>query len=96
MSRQAVLPPREVSALVALGPDGGLVRPGDPLVAAETEGVADGVGVHAEAVTVGADGVVLHGRAEGQDTVLFGVDVVDLEVEVELLGVLAVRPLGAR
>jgi len=55
--------------------------------------VADGVGVDAEAVAGGADGVPLHGRAEGQDTGLFGLDVVDFEVKVELLRVLAVGPL---
>jgi len=46
--------------------------------------VTDGVGVHAPAVAVGVDGVLLQGRAERQDAALFGLDVVDLEVEVEL------------
>jgi biotin operon repressor len=78
---------------VALGPDEALIGPHDTLVAAETEGVANGVGVDAEAVAVGADAVPLQGRAEGQDAALFGLDVVDFEVEVELLGVLAVGPL---
>jgi hypothetical protein len=55
--------------------------------------VADGVGIHPRAVAVGADGVLLQGGAEGQDAALFGLDVVDFEVEVELLRVLAVRPL---
>src|SRR3954447_50164 len=80
-------------ALLALGPDRALVGPSDPLVAAEAEGVADGVGVDAPAVAVGADGVLLQGRAQGQDTALLGLDVVDFEVEMELLGVLAVGPL---
>jgi hypothetical protein len=55
--------------------------------------VADGVGVDAEAVAVGFGVVLLQGRAEGQDAALFGLDVVDFEVEVELLGMLAVGPL---
>jgi hypothetical protein len=53
---------------------GRLLGPGDTAVAAEAERVADGVGVDAEVVAVGADGV-LHGRAEGQDPALFGLDV---------------------
>lgn len=67
--------------------------PNDTLVAAQAEGVSDGVGVDAEAVAVGADAVPLQRRTEGQDAALFGLDVVDFEVEVELLGVLAVGPL---
>src|SRR4030095_14235522 len=78
---------------VALRPDEALVGPDDTLVAAEAEGVADGVGVDAETVAVRGGGVPLHSCAEGQDATLFGLDVVDLEVEVELLGVLAVGPL---
>ena len=67
-----------------------------PLVAAEAEGVAGGVGMDPEPVAVGADEVVLHGRREGQDPALFGVDVVDFDAEMELLAVFAVRPLQAR
>ncbi len=55
--------------------------------------MADGVGEDAPAVPVRADGVLLQGGAEGQDAALLGVDVVDFEVQVELLGVLAVGPL---
>jgi hypothetical protein len=80
-------------SLGALGPDQTLVGPDDAPVVAETEGVADGVGVDAKAVAVGAGGVPLQGRSEGQDTALFRLDVVDFEVEMELFGVLAVGPL---
>src|SRR6478735_12190050 len=80
-------------ALLARLPDGALVGPCDALVAAEAERVADGVGVDAPAVAVGADGVLPQGRAEGEDAALLGLDVVDIEVEMELLGVLPVGPL---
>src|SRR3954447_15647299 len=74
-------------------PDGALVGPRDTAVAAEAEGVADRIGIDAPAVALGADGVLLQGRAEGQDAALLGLDVIDFEVDVELLGVLAVGPL---
>src|SRR5689334_19384654 len=85
--------PRNCGSLVALGPDRALVGPDDALVAAQAEGVADRVSVDPPAVAVGADEVLLKRRAEVEDAALLGLDLVHFEVEVELLGVLAVGPL---
>src|SRR5215469_11830107 len=79
--------------LVVLGPDRALVGPDDALVAAQAEGMADRVSVDPPAVAVGADGVLVQRRAEVEDAALLGLDIVYFEVQVELLGVLAVGPL---
>jgi hypothetical protein len=48
------------------------------------EGVANGVGVDAPAVAVGVDGVLLQGRAEGQDGEQTGPGVLPCQTEKTL------------
>src|ERR1700749_3970714 len=69
-----------------------VVGPRSPFVAAQEEGMPGGVGEDLPAVAVGAGEVLLQCRAELDDAALLGLDFAYFEVEVVLLGVLAVGP----